>query len=131
MEFLQVLAVEEGANSGITAGLDKFKHTDGLKGLGMEELGHTVSGAGDEHGMVISHSEGEDLALVHISLHHTLIFDPIMNEESALIGSNVHSLVEGSPRSLSDDMVLRSSNLLLTLGVFVCQGLLEVVHADV
>ena len=68
---------------------------------------------------------------MQIRLHNDLIVLPVVNKEAALISCDIHSLIEGSPRGLCNDVILWSSNFLLAILVFVEECLLEVVDANV
>ena len=67
---------------------------------------------------------------MHISLLDNLIIFPVMDNESALVCSDIHRLVKGTPGCLCDYVVLRSCNLFFTIGVLI-QSALEVIHAHI
>lgn len=97
VELLYIAAVEERADCRISARFHKIKDADGLEGPGMEQLGHTITRAGDKHGVVISYGEREDFTFVDLCLNHDLIVLPIMDQEAALVCRYIHGLVEGTP----------------------------------
>ena len=97
MEFLEVLAVEEGTYRSCTAGLYELEDSHWCEGLWVQELGLTISRASDQHGVIISHSEGKDLTLVDFCLLHNLVVLPVMDEEATLVSRDVQGLIEGTP----------------------------------
>lgn len=130
VELLHLCVVEQGADRCSSARLNEFEDSNGSECLRVQELSLAVSRACNQHGMIIGNSEREDLALVHIGLCDDLIVLPVMNDEASLVSRDVHGLVQGTPGSLSDDIVLRACNLLNPIGILV-QGSLKIVDTDV
>lgn len=117
MELLKLSAIKERADGCGSAGLYELKDASGLESLGVKELGLAVSRACDEHGVIVGVGKGEDLALMNVFLSYNLIALQVVDKEAALISRNIDRLVKLSPRSLSDQVVLRALNSLFTLGV--------------
>ena len=97
MEFLHVSIVKQGADGCGSARLNEFEYSDGYQCFRVNKFRHAISGASDEHGVVIGHSEREDLALVHIGLSDNLIVLPIVYNEATLISGHIHGLVQRTP----------------------------------
>ena len=67
VEFLKVLVVKEWADSDSSAWLSAIAIlTDDLKSLRVEQLGSSVSGSSEKHGVVVGQEELEDLLSVHL-----------------------------------------------------------------
>ena len=97
MELLHVGIVKQGADGGGSARLNEFEYSDGDQCFRVNKFRHAISGASDEHGVVIGHSEREDLALMYVCLGDNLIVLPIVNNETTLVGSHIHGLVQRTP----------------------------------
>ena len=97
MELLHVGIVKQGADGCGSARLYEFEYSDGNQCFRVNKFSRAISGASDKHGVVIAHSEREDLALVYISLGDNLIILPIVNNEATLVSGDIHGLVQRTP----------------------------------
>lgn len=67
---------------------------------------------------------------MYISLSNDLIVFPVMYNKPALISGYIHGLIEGAPRGLCNNVVLRARNLFNTFSILI-QSSLEIVYTHV
>jgi hypothetical protein len=97
MELLAVCLVEEGTDACSSAWLDEVEYSDDFEGPWIEELAGAVSGASDEHGVIVGDCELYDLALVDVCLSNVGLSLDVEQDYPALVGGQVETLVQRTP----------------------------------